>query len=107
MGEFRWIITILNPYKVIGLSTKTYYIIKNHDDSVQGAVDKDYSNRLLALSEEQKIIDEIGKAQWIFDCLRGFDIKGMAQKMYFNHIDEQMAFGRDCFFIILYIDNLK
>lgn len=94
-------ITISNACKAVGLRTKTYYKIKNHDDSDEANGDKAYPNQLLTLTEEQVIIDEIGKAQRRFDCLRGFDIKEMAQKMYFDRTGEQRAFGRDWFYRFL------
>lgn len=94
-------ISIANACKAVGISTKTYYKIKNHDDSEEDNASKGGPNQLLTFSEEQMIIDEIGKAQRRFDCLRGFDVKEMAQNKYFNRTGEQRAFGRDWFYRFL------
>ncbi|KAK8890765.1 hypothetical protein M9Y10_035550 [Tritrichomonas musculus] len=99
--KFRKKITISNACKEVGLSTKTYYKIKNHDDSDETNGDKALPNQLLTLTEEQVIIDEIGKVQKRFDCLRGFDIKEMALKMYFDRTGEQRELGGDWFYRFL------
>lgn len=73
-------ISISNACKVVVISTKTYYKIKNHDDSEEDSTNRWGPNQLLTFSQEQMIIDEIGKAQKRFDCLRGFDVKKMCKK---------------------------
>ena len=77
-------ITIINACKAIGISTKTYNKMINHDDSDVDDLNKSCPNQLLTDDEEQLILDEIGNSQKKCNCMRGKDVKEMAQKLYFT-----------------------
>ena len=94
-------ITIIDACKAVGISTKTYYKIINYDDSDHNDLNKSYPNQLLTDEEEQLIINEIGNSQKKCNCMRGKDVKEMAQKLYFIRTGEERAFGKDWFYRFL------
>lgn len=95
-------ITIINACKAIGISTKTYYKMINHDDSDVDDLNKSCPNQLLTDDEEQLILDEIGNSQKKCNCMRGKDVKEMAQKLYYIRTGEERSFGKDWFYRFLH-----
>ena len=64
-------ITIADACKAVGLSTKTYYKMKNLTSDNDDDLDKNAPNQLLTNTEEDEIIDQIEKAHMNSSCLSG------------------------------------
>lgn len=94
-------ISIQEACKTVQISTKTYYKIINPSDTDDDDSEKSSPAQLLTDFEEKQIIDEIGNAQKKCNCMRGKDVKEMAQKLFFEHTGLERTFGRDWFYRFL------
>lgn len=83
------------------ISTKTYYKIKKSQDTLPKKLEKQPPHSSLTKSEENLLIDEIGKAQLNCNCLSGKDVRELAQKMYSERTLLDRDFSRGWYHLFL------